>query len=110
MKRYIYENAEVLKIVDGDTVDLMVDMGFNIWKKIRTRLYGINAPETKGEERELGLVSKKFLSDLIPVGDSIVVETLGQDKYGRWLAILYKDSLNINDYMVQSGQAVVYMV
>ena len=107
--KYTYSNAEVLKIIDGDTIDLLVDLGFDIWKKIRVRLYGINAPETRGEERELGLTSKEFLANLIPVGSYIMFDCLGQDKYGRWLGILYKDELNLNDLMVEENHAVIYM-
>ena len=110
MKRYVYENTEVLKIVDGDTIDAMVDLGFNIWKKIRIRFYGINAPETKGEERPLGLISKEFLTNLIPVGSFIKFECMGQDKYGRWLGVLYKDEININTHMIQEGMATEYNI
>lgn len=108
-KIHKYEEAIVLKIIDGDTVDLMVNLGFNTWNKARIRFYGINAPEIKGVERPLGLKSKEFLSTLIKVGDTISITTHGIDKYGRWLATLYVGDLNINDYMVEKGYAVEYM-
>lgn len=104
-----YDEAVVLKIIDGDTVDLMVNLGFNTWSKSRIRLYGINAPEIKGEEKPLGLKSKEFLSTLIKVGDTINITTHGIDKYGRCLATLFIGKLNINDYMIEKGYAVEYM-
>ena len=107
-KRYIYENTKVLNIIDGDTIDALVDLGFNTWKKVRIRFYGINAPETKGEEKPKGLISKNFIENLMPVDSYIKFESLGQDKYGRWLGILYKDDLNINQHMIQEGMAVEY--
>jgi len=107
-KRYIYENVEVIKIIDGDTIDAMVDLGFDTWKRVRFRLYGINAPELTGESKDLGIQSKEYLSSLIPEGTFIKVECLGQEKYGRWLAILIKDNINLNEKMIQEGYAEEY--
>lgn len=109
-KKYIYDNVEIKKIIDGDTIDVCIDLGFNIYKDARIRFYGINAPETKGVEKELGLISKQFLADLIPVGSFIKLEVVGKCKYGRWLGIIYKEELNINKHMVKSGQAIEYMI
>lgn len=109
-KRYVYENVEVTKIVDGDTIDVMIDLGFDSWKKARIRFFGINAPETKGEEKLLGLESKEYLTSLIPVGSIIKLETLGLDKYGRWLGVILKDELNINEHMVSKGKATEYLL
>ena len=65
--QYIYK-ATVTKVVDGDTVDLLVDCGFNIIRKERIRFYGVDAWETRGEERERGLKAKEFVLNLIPPG------------------------------------------
>ena len=108
-KRYIYENVEVLKIVDGDTIDVSIDLGFDLWKKARLRLYGINAPEVKGETEKQGVASTEYLKTLIPVGSFIKIECLGQDKYGRWLAILHKENIIINEHLIEKGYAERYM-
>ena len=107
-KKYIYENAEVLRVIDGDTVILHVDLGFDTWKKVSVRLYGINAPEIKGESKELGFKSKEYLESLIPAGSFIKFHCIGQDKYGRWLGSLYKDDLDINKNMIENNMAVEY--
>ena len=108
-KRYIYENVEVINIVDGDTLDVNIDLGFDIWKKARLRLYGINAPETKGDTAEAGKASTDYLTSLIPVGTFVKIECLGQDKYGRWLAILHKDDIILNEHLIENGYAERYM-
>lgn len=103
--------ATVIRIVDGDTVDLRVDLGFRDWLEDRFRFYGINAPELIGDTHDAGVAAKEYLESLIPVGSSIVVETFKpKDKYGRWLGIIHTDgeTASVNDRMVESGNAVSY--
>ncbi|MBQ8999845.1 MAG: thermonuclease family protein [Clostridium sp.] len=109
-KRYIYENVEILRIIDGDTIVVNIDLGFNIWKKATLRLYGINAPEIKGTEKELGLKSKEYVSSLIPINSYVKLECLGKDKYGRWLANIYKDELFINQHLIDLKYANIYKI
>ena len=106
---YVY-NALVTKVVDGDTADLDVHLGFKMTAHIRVRFYGINAPETRGKERPLGLQSKKWVKDLIE-GRVITIKTHKTGKYGRWLAELYipGEEESINDQMVRLGLAREYM-
>lgn len=107
-KIYKYHNAMIMKITDGDTATMLIDLGFNTWKKITVRFYGINAPETRTsdkEEKERGLASKQYVSDMLPVGSYVSVDILGQEKYGRWLAILYKEDMNINEHLIANGYA-----
>lgn len=101
---YIYR-AELIRVIDGDTVDLAVDLGFRVVMRDRFRLYGINAWETKGEERDKGLLAKARLEELItgPLTVHTIKDTRG--KYGRWLAILYSGDLNINGTLVSEGHA-----
>jgi len=108
-KRYVYENVEVIKIVDGDTIDVMIDLGFNVWQKVRVRLYGINAPEVKGESKAEGKKSTEFLKELLPLNSFIKMECVGKDKYGRWLGDLYLEDLFINEYLIEQGYAEKYM-
>lgn len=88
----MYEyKAKVIKIVDGDTIDFDIDLGFHMTARIRTRLLGINTPEIRGKEREEGLRSKAFVVETLDKAVDVRVKTHKTGKYGRWLAdILYK--------------------
>ena len=99
-KVYTYEYVKVIKIIDGDTIDVSIDLGFNLSKDVRLRLHGINAPEIKGVTRQEGLASKEYLQSIIPVGTIIKVECVGADKYGRYLAIIYKNNIDINNHLL----------
>lgn len=102
-------SATVLRVVDGDTLDLRVDCGFRVWMEDRFRLYGINAPEVYGEEKEKGLEAKHYLESVLPVGKPVIVETFKpKDKYGRWLGVIYADGDSVNDLMIVAGQAKPY--
>jgi len=119
MERFWY-GATVIGVVDGDTVDLMVDLGFSVHHKIRVRLYGINTPESRTKdlkEKELGLKAKKFVEDWMINHKWVFVNTIPDknDKYGRVLARIYSSDkiddpqtacLNID--MIQSGNAREY--
>ena len=110
-KKYIYK-ATVNYIVDGDTVDVMVDLGFNIFHKVRLRLNGINTPELRDadpEKRALGVEARRRVIELLQ-GREVVIESKKTDKYGRWLADIYLESVNINQQLIAEGLAVPYMV
>jgi micrococcal nuclease len=99
-ERFWY-GATVLNVIDGDTVDLMIDLGFNIHHKIRVRLYGVNTPESRTsnkEEKVLGLKAKDFTKDWLTSHKWVYINTIPDknDKYGRILAKIYS-SENIND-------------
>ena len=109
---YLYR-AIVVRVVDGDTVDVDIDLGFYTWiKKQRIRLVGIDAPELRGDEKTAGKAAKAYLTKLID-GKEIIIRTIkGRDggdsrgKYGRWLGVLYIDGLDVNQHMVEAGHAV----
>ena len=106
--QYVYK-ATVTKVVDGDTVDLLVDCGFNILRKERIRFYGVDAWETRGEEREQGLEAKEFVQNLLPVGSECVVRTgKQQGKFGRYLGEIFVDDKSLNDLLLEHGHAEVY--
>jgi micrococcal nuclease len=90
---YIYK-AELIRVVDGDTVDLISDLGFDTLKRERFRLYGIDAPELR---TEAGKEAKAWLWDVLQPLEAIYVQTIQhktkakQDKYGRFLAVLYDE-------------------
>ena len=119
MERFWY-GAKPLKAIDGDTIDLMVDLGFSIHFKMRVRLYGINTPESRTKdlaEKELGMKAKKFTEDWLTGRDWVFVNTIPDknDKYGRILAKIYSSD-NIDDPataclnvdIIQSGYAREY--
>ena len=106
--QYIYK-ATVTKVVDGDTVDLLVDCGFNIIRKERIRFYGVDAWETRGEERERGLKAKEFVLNLIPPGTEVVVRTgKEQGKFGRYLGEIFFGGRSLNDMLLEEGHAEIY--
>jgi micrococcal nuclease len=116
----MYEyKAELIRVVDGDTVDLMVDLGFNIQIKERFRLEGIDAPESRTldlEEKARGLAAArhlKILFESVPFGCLLVrTKVDSKGKYGRYLGKLiaiYPDNpgeWDLNNAMVIAGHAV----
>jgi len=119
MERFWY-GATVNKVIDGDTIELMVDLGFNIHSKMRVRLYGVNTPESRTKdlaEKELGLKAKKFTEDWLTNHKWVFVNTIPDknDKYGRILARIFSsDKIDnpstacLNTDMIQSGNALEY--
>jgi micrococcal nuclease len=109
---YTYK-AAVVRIVDGDTIIVDIDLGFGVWLREQSvRLAKINAPEIRGATREAGLVAKDFLSKLI-LNKWVQIRTeKGDDKYGRWLATILieedKNLIDINSKMVADGYATLY--
>ena len=113
----MYEyNFEVVKIIDGDTVDVNLDLGFSvILKKQRIRLYGINTPESRTRdlvEKKYGLAAKARLRELLTDAETLTLKTeidkKARVKYGRILGTLYADDKNINDTLVKEGLAIEY--
>jgi len=107
-----YYKVEVLKIVDGDTIDVRIDLGFNVWHKCRVRLMGINAPESRTSdkaEKVRGLAAKEWLKDILESAQSdIEMQSHGVGKYGRVLGTLFINNVDINAMMVKEGHAVEY--
>jgi len=104
---YVYK-ALVTDVYDGDTVTLSIDLGLGIWKhKVKVRLAGIDAPEIRGEERPFGLESEHYLSGMI-LGKEVVVQTFKDKtgKYGRLIADIYLDGLDVSTDLVEKGYAV----
>jgi micrococcal nuclease len=105
MPAYTY-GAKVTRWVDGDTVDLSVDVGFNIAVNTRFRLYGIDTPERGQKNHD---EAWRAAESLAPAGSSIVVKTYKDaDKYGRWLAEIYVGDLLVNGQILADGLANPY--
>lgn len=114
---YTYRVKNVLKVVDGDTIDVEIDLGFDISITKRVRLAGIDTPEsrtTDKREKALGLESKKYLEKALKVADVVVIRTEKPDsseKYGRVLGWLFLDEAetSVNETMIASGYAWSYL-
>lgn len=114
---YEYFVKEVTKVVDGDTIDVVIDLGFSILYSSRVRLAGIDTPESRTAdkvEKELGLESKKYLADRLKAAKKIVIKTEKLDsseKYGRILGWLYLDgdTVSVNNEMIKYGYAWGYL-
>ena len=108
---YIY-NAKCVRVVDGDTIDATIDLGFDTWKKIRIRLVGMNAPESRTrdlEEKAKGLAAKSFLNNLLDKHqNNFILHSQGVGKYGRCLGNIFLGDQNVNDLMINEGHAVAY--
>lgn len=106
--------AQVINVVDGDTLDVDIDLGFDVWvRDVRLRLNRINAYETrlyKGtteEQKQLGIEGRNFLQKSCDDNPTqIVVTTKERGKYGRWIAEVEVDGINMSDKLVELGYAV----
>jgi micrococcal nuclease len=112
-----YRVKQVTKIVDGDTIDVDIDLGFSISYSQRLRLAGIDTPESRTAdkfEKTLGLESKDYLKYKLKDAKEVVVKTEKPDsseKYGRILGWIYVDgnTKSINEQMIEDGYAWGYM-
>lgn len=111
---YFYKVKEVIKIVDGDTVDLGIDLGFDLTVKIRMRLAGIDAWESRTrdlEEKKKGLAAKIRLKEMCEAAfekGTLKIITKEKEKYGRYLGVLYARGRSLNDALVKEGHAHFY--
>ena len=110
-----YFKAQVVDVYDGDSITLNIDQGFGDWKmKQKIRFSVIDAPELKGDERPAGLAARDVLRDKI-LGKEVIIKTEKntrreekKDAHGRWLVTVYLDDVDINQWMLDNGYAVVW--
>ena len=110
---YNYKIKKIERIIDGDTVDVSIDLGFNLTTVQRVRLKGIDAAETRTKdltEKAQGLVAKAWLEKELSREGEWVIETTKEDKYGRILGTLYLvgDPVTVNERMLNEGIAEPY--
>ena len=117
---YNFRVTEIVKVVDGDTIDVIIDLGFDLYKKERVRIAGIDTPEKRTrdlEEKELGIDAtnwmKGTLEDTINGDDELTIRTElkgGMGKYGRLLGWLYvgESNVSLNEVMIGEGYAWPY--
>jgi micrococcal nuclease len=105
----MYEyNALVREVYDGDTITCDIDLGLGVWMRgQKIRLFGINAPELRGETIDAGRASRDALRDQIQ-SRPVTIRTIKDktEKYGRWLGVIYVGFVNVNDWLVERGHAV----
>ena len=117
---YNFRVIKVDKVLDGDTIDVTIDLGFDLYKKERVRVAGVDTPEKRTrnlEEKELGIDAtnwlKKELEDVLAGDDELIVRTElhgGVGKYGRLLGLLYvgDETVSLNEQMITQGYAHPY--
>jgi micrococcal nuclease len=112
---YTYKIDKIVKIIDGDTIDVIINLGFGITISQRVRLKGINTAETKTlnlEEKAKGLVAKEWLKTELSKKGEWTIQTFKEDKYGRILGTLYLvgEPVTVNERMINEGIAKPFMV
>ncbi len=115
----MYEyRCKLLKVIDGDTVDVDIDLGFGVWlKKQRIRLYGVDTPESRTrdlEEKKYGLAAKEYVKKFLD-DKWLILKTETYDaegKFGRILGSLYRTTnysdMSVNEYLIEKYHAVPY--
>jgi len=115
---YQYRVKEILKVVDGDTVDVIIDLGFDVFLEKRVRMAGVNAPESRTrdlEEKAKGLKTKAWLIEKFNTDEQIIIETSLDNQYGKFGRVLGTfyigdDLLSVNLEMLSEGLARPYMI
>lgn len=111
-KLYHYR-ASVVHVVDGDTIEVHIMLGFDVAFDLRVRLYGVNTPEKTGATKVAGLAATKFTKDAV-LGKDVTIETIEDktEKFGRFLAKVYYNNGGVeaclNDDLISSGNALAY--
>jgi len=103
---YNYE-AKVTKVIDGDTIDLHVDLGFKVGFNTRIRVIGIDTPE---KWHPYGKVVKAYLQELL-MDKTVMLDVTKKDKYGRYLGVIYlnkDDTQSVNDHLIEINMAKAY--
>ena len=111
----MYEyNADVIRVIDGDTIELNIDLGFRVWTKCHARLLGIDTPEirTKNEDvKLLGLKAKSRVEEILTeYGNKVRIISHDLDKYGRPLVTVFAGSINVNQLLLNEGLARIYVM
>ena len=118
---YNFRVTKIVKVLDGDTIDVLIDLGFELFKKERVRIAGVDTPEKRTrdlEEKALGIddtnwLKKKLEDTIAGDGDELTIRTElvgGTGKYGRLLGWLYinEDAVSLNEQMITEGYAWAY--
>ena len=108
---YEYE-CKIVRVVDGDTIDVDFDLGFNHWiHGERIRLFGVDCPECRSrdkEEKAAGIAAKKFVTRRLQLGGTYTLSTQGKGKFGRYLGVISDEAGSVNDALIENHLAVMY--
>ena len=109
----VYEyNCKLDRVIDGDTVDVDIDLGFNHWiHGERIRLFGIDTPESRTSdkvEKRYGLLAKEFVQSFFEENKTLTLQTKKKDKYGRYLGVIKSEEISLNAELVSANMAVPY--
>ena len=112
----MYEyNCKIVRVVDGDTVDVDIDLGFAVWlNKQRIRLFGVDTPESRtrdAEEKKFGILAKNFVKGRLPVGSMQILRTRMDDsrgKFGRILGEFVLEETTLNQLLIVTNNGVPY--
>ena len=110
--------AFVNSVYDGDTARVSINLNFGlVLVNQPLRFYGIDTPEIRGPEKIQGIIARDFVRRMMPVGSMVIVEILPDKsglartgKFGRWLAIIHVDGVNLNDLLIERGMAKPYLI
>ena len=110
---YSYRAISIKKIIDGDTFDCIMDLGFDVLLEARVRMMGIDTPESRTrdlEEKKFGLLAKEYLTEKLATEDIIVTTEVDNEKgkFGRILGWVWADGVNVNQNMIDENMAVAY--
>ena len=115
MKTKFYYGCELLRVIDGDTIDVRADLGFDVGVKLRLRFMGINTPESRTrnlEEKALGKAATARLKEILESADSVEFESHGKGKFGRVLATPYAvmgdERTDVCEMLVREDHARLY--
>ena len=110
---YSYRVKSIKKIIDGDTFDCIMDLGFDVLLEARVRMMGIDTPESRTrdlEEKKFGLLAKEYLTEKLATEDIIVTTEVDNEKgkFGRILGWVWANGVNVNEKMIADHMAVAY--
>jgi len=109
---YSYRVKNIVKIIDGDTFDCIMDLGFDVLLEARVRMMGIDTPESRTrdlEEKKFGLLAKQWLKDNLH-GEIVITTAVDNEKgkFGRILGTVWAEGKNLNQSMIDEHMAVAY--
>ncbi|MYC16958.1 MAG: thermonuclease family protein [Gemmatimonadetes bacterium] len=103
--------ARIERVVDGDTVDVLINLGYGVWKEERVRIVGIDTPECRTrdlDEKRMGLMAKARVVGMCPAGGEVVLRGTERGKYGRILADIIVDDISVAETLICERLAVAY--
>ena len=112
---YEYKIKEIKSIYDGDTLIVVVDLGFGVFKLEKIRLSGIDTPELRGEEHDMGIKARDYLRGILfsAMADEkeVLIKTFKdrKGKYGRYLGEIFINGESVNKMLVDAGHAKIYL-